>query len=137
MASNKRELAKLMVGLMVVVAAMSLFRGALASSSNDSTASEPALPDDFSYQTASGEQDAALNTPSRRINQHRELVRIFNSLEEVPKLGVRIEREAELVRMLSHVGVWSLNIFDIHRLSHAHSLTVLAFEIFKVSGQVG
>lgn len=74
-----------------------------------------------------------IQTPQPKINQLKQLLRHTNSLNQLPEFGVEVEREKELDTLMGSIDVWGLNIFDVHKLSQEHSLTVVVYKIFKVS----
>lgn len=75
---------------------------------------------------------ALSNTAKSRLNELRKILRHTESLVELPKFGIETENEKELSELMEQVDVWGLNIFEVHRISQEHSLTVVMYKIFEV-----
>lgn len=73
------------------------------------------------------------NTAKSRLNELRKLLRHTESLKELPEFGVETSNEKELTELMDQIDVWGLNIFEVHRISNEHSLTVVMYKIFEVS----
>lgn len=80
--------------------------------------------------------EAHIQTPRRRINELNKLLKHTESLSELPEFGLETDSEPELRQLMLQIDVWGLNIFEVHRASHEHSLTVVMYRIFKVSFSV-
>lgn len=78
-------------------------------------------------------RDPQIQTPKPKINELKHLLRHTNSLNQLPEFGVETENEQELSNLMEQIDVWGLNIFEVHRFSHQHSLTAVMYKIFKVS----
>lgn len=78
-------------------------------------------------------RDPQIQTPKPKINELKRLLRHTNSLNQMPELGVETEHEQELNQLVDQIDVWGLNIFEVHKFSQEHSLTVVMYKIFKVS----
>jgi len=101
------------------------------------SAQEAALVEDGDGATGSSllhvARDPQIQTPKPRITELKRLLRHTNSLNQVPEFGIETEHEQELSLLMDQIDVWGLNVFEVHRCSEQHSLTVVMFKIFKVS----
>lgn len=78
-------------------------------------------------------RDPHIQTPKPKIRELKQLLRHTNSLNQLPDHGVETQSEAELGALMEQIDVWGLNIFEVHKFSQDHSLTVVMYKIFKVS----
>lgn len=76
---------------------------------------------------------ALSSTAKCRLSELKKLLRHTESLKELPEFGVKTSNEKELSELMVQIDVWGLNIFEVHRISQEHSLTVVMYKIFEVS----
>uniref|UniRef100_A0A6G1SHM3 Phosphodiesterase n=1 Tax=Aceria tosichella TaxID=561515 RepID=A0A6G1SHM3_9ACAR len=76
-------------------------------------------------------RDPHIQTPKPKIKELKQLLRHTNSLNQLPDHGVETQDEAQLGALMEQIDVWGLNIFEVHKFSQEHSLTVVMYKIFK------
>lgn len=103
---------------------------------SDASAGPETTDDETAAAPAAGAQiarDPHIQTPKPKIRELKRLLRHTNSLSQLPEFGVETQHEPQLGQLIEQIDVWGLNIFEVHKYSQEHSLTVIMYKVFKVS----